>query len=317
MRDNHPMHLMIPFAHCSSEGCAAALGALKLPQLQKLLSRLVALPLDQGDELSLSPPHERALARALGLPLTDGVLPWAAMQAWKIRQATGAWAFITPCHWELGSKHVVMSSLTLPEFSALDSQALMAAMLPYFSEDGISLHYFEPTRWLALSDVFTNMATASPDRVAGRQVANWLPPAGDAAELLRLQGEMQMLLYNHPLNEARSARGLPTVNSFWISGTGALPTAWAEPAEAAPRVVTALRDAALQEDWPAWVAAWEALDATECAMLAKEMDQGSLVRLTLCGERHAQTFHSAQAGVLKRLKSLFNNPPIASFLESL
>jgi hypothetical protein len=311
------MHLLIPFAHCSSEGCAAALGALKLPQLQKLLSRLVALPLDQGDELSLSPPHERALARALGLPLTDGVLPWAAMQAWKIRQATGAWAFITPCHWELGSKHVVMSSLTLPEFSALDSQTLLTAMQPYFDEDGISLHYFEPTRWLAHSDLFTYMATASPDRVSGRQVANWLPPAGDAAALLRLQGEMQMLLYNHPLNEARSARGLPTVNSFWISGTGALPTAWAAPAQAAPLVVTALRDAALQEDWPAWVAAWEALDANECAMLAKEMDQGSLVRLTLCGERHAQTFHSAQAGVLKRLKSLFNNPPIASFLESL
>jgi hypothetical protein len=288
------MHLLIPFAHGSSAGCAAALGALKLPQLQKLLSRLAALPLDQGDPYSLSPPHERALARALGLALTDGLIPWAALQARQAMSATGAWAFITPCHWELGSKHVVMSSLTLPDFSALDSQTLMEAMRAYFAEDGITLHYFEPTRWLAHSELFTSLATASPDRVSGRHVADWLPTAGDAAVLLRLQGEMQMLLYNHPLNDARSARSLPTVNSFWLSGTGALPPAWTGTAEAKPQVISALRDAALQEDWPAWVAAWEAMDATECAMLAKELDQGSPVRLTLCGERHAQTFQTAQ-----------------------
>lgn len=317
MRDNHPMHLLIPFAHCSSKGCAAALGALKLPNLKKLLSRLVALPFDQGDELSLSPPQDRALARMLGLPVTDGLIPWAAMQAWKTLSAGGAWAFITPCHWEIGSKHVVMSSLALPDFSAQDSQTLLAAMQAYFAEDGISLHYLEPTRWLANSELFSTVATASPDRVSGRQVANWLPAASKAAALLRLQGEMQMLLYNHPLNEARSARGLPTVNSFWLSGTGALPPAYAAATESVPTVVATLRDAALQEDWSAWAKAWEALDANECTLLLDALHQGDSVQLTLCGERSAQTFESAQSGVLKRLKSLFNNPPIASFLEPL
>jgi len=311
------MHLLIPFAHCSSEGCAAARGALKLPQLQKLLSRLVALPLDQGDPMSLSPPHERALARALGLPLRDGLIPWAARQARQTLAASGAWAFITPCHWEVGSKHVVMSSLDLPDFSAQDSQTLLAAMQTYFAEDGIALHYFEPTRWLAHSELFSTLATASLDRVAGRHVANWLPADGNAATLRRLHSEMQMLLYNHPLNEDRSARGLPPVNSFWLSGTGALPPDFAEGTEPAPQLVTSLREAALQEDWPAWAKAWEVVDATECARLLGVLDQGGRVQLTLCGERHAQTLGPTRPGFLKRLTSVFGSQPASKVLEQL
>ena len=311
------MHLLIPFAHCSSEGCAAALKTLPLPQLQRLLSRLVALAPDQGDPLSLSPPYERALARALGLPVRDGLIPWAARAARQMPAASGAWAFITPCHWEVGSKHVAMSSLALPDFSAQDSQTLLAAMQAYFAEDGIALHYFEPTRWLAHSELFGTLATASPDRVAGRHVANWLPADRNAATLRRLHSEMQMLLYNHPLNEDRSARGLPPVNSFWLSGTGALPPDFAESTAPAPQLVTTLREAALQEDWPAWAKAWEVVDSTECARLLGVLDQGGRVQLTLCGECHAQTFGPTRPAVLKRLTSIFGSQPASKVLEQL
>ena len=77
------MHLIIPYAAPSSQGFAAALANLALPNLQKLLARLRPGPLDSGDVFSLSPPHERALASALGLSAADGCLPWAALQAQK------------------------------------------------------------------------------------------------------------------------------------------------------------------------------------------------------------------------------------------
>lgn len=311
------MHLLIAFAHCSSAGCAAALGALKLPHLQKLLPRLAALAPDQTEPTSLSPPHERALARSLGLPLTDGLIPWAALEARQTGLGCGGWAFITPCHWQLGSRHVVMSSLTLPDFSAQESQTLLAAMQAYFAEDGIGLHYQQATRWLAHSELFGTLATASLDRVAGRHVANWLPADSQAAPLRRLQSEMQMLLYNHPLNESRIARGLPPVNSFWLSGSGTLAPAPGHAAQPAPRLVSALRDAAVQEDWPAWAQAWEALDATECAALSGLLDQGAQVKLTLCGELQAQTFESASAGLLTRLKQRFQSQPLARVLQAL
>ncbi|WPC66021.1 phosphoglycerate mutase [Rhodoferax ferrireducens] len=315
------MHLLIPFAFCSSEGCRQALTPLKLPNLEKLLRRLTPQPMDSGDESSLSPPHERALARALNLPVADGLIPWAALQAQTTLATPGAgsaWAFITPCHWRTGSKHVAMGGVPLPDFAAQESQALLAAMQPYFSEDGISLHYEKPERWLARGAVFNDLATASLDRVIGRDVAHWLPAASSAIPLQRLQSEMQMLLYHHPVNDDRSARGVPIVNSFWISGTGALPE-MPHQAGTAPKpvLVTSLREAALGDNWPAWAQAWQALDATECAALLATLNQGSSAELTLCGERSAQTFVARPPSILKNFLGLFDSQPPSLLLEKL
>jgi hypothetical protein len=313
------MHLLIPFAFCSSEGCASALPTLKLPHLAKLLSRLTPLPLDCGDEFSLSPPHERALARALGLPTADGLIPWAALQALQTQPADGAWGFITPCHWQVGTNHIAMSGLDLPDFPAHESQTLLAAMRPYFEEDGIALHFDCPTRWLAHGDLLEGLATASLDRVAGRNVESWIPRSASAAGLRRLQNEMQMLLYTHPVNDARAARGVPPVNSFWLSGTGSLPQPPVQPAiEPQPLVVTTLRDAALNEDWGAWVQAWHVLDATACAALLGALDQGSTGhQLTLCGERNAQTLNAQPRTFYQRFMNLFSTKPPSVLLEKL
>jgi hypothetical protein len=67
------------------------------------------------------------------------------------------------------------------------------------------------------------LTPASLDRVVGRVIDGWMPRAGEAKALRRLQQEMQMLLYTHPVNEERARGGLLPVNSFWASGTGALP----------------------------------------------------------------------------------------------
>ena len=315
------MHLLIPFAFGSSEGCRQALTPLKLPNLDKLLRRLTPQPLDNGTDDSLSPPHERALARALGLPSSDGLIPWAALQAHATLGATAAdstWAFITPCHWRTSAKHVAMGSLPLPDFEAQESQALLAAMQPYFLEDGISLHFEKPDRWLACGNVFNGLATASLDRVAGRDVADWLPGSTGAIALQRLQSEMQMLLYHHPVNDAREARGVPVVNSFWISGTGALPDMLAQTDAAnPPAVVTGLRNAALAENWPAWAQAWQALDATECAAMLAGLKQGGSFELTLCGERSAQSFVIQPTSIFKRISSLFDSQTPSLLLEQL
>ena len=321
------MHLLIPFAFCSSDGCASALPSLKLPHLEKLLSRLTPKPLEVGDEFSLSPPHERALARALGLSLQDGLTPWAAMQAAQadlVRPDDGAWAFITPCHWQVGTHHIAMSGQALADFSAQESQTLLATMRPYFEEDGIALHFEQPSRWLAQGEMFRDLASASLDRVVGRNVENWMPRSASAAPLRRLQNEMQMLLYTHPVNDARIARGVPPVNSFWLSGTGALPDPLPTPTtEPTPVVASSLRDAALNEDWATWVKAWQALDAGECAALLAALDQNpkgthsSGIQLTLCGERNVQSFTLRQQPYLKRFMNLFSTQPSSNLLEKL
>jgi hypothetical protein len=312
------MHLLIPLAYTGSAAGQQALTALDdaaWPTLRQLLARLTVVHRDDGDDYTLSPPHERALARAQGWTVADGQLPLAAQAAQEagLDFQRDAWAFVTPCHWRVGADQMVMSHTDALALQEDESRALMAAMQPYFAEDGITLHYDQPERWLAHSPVFAGLATASLDRAMGRNVNAWMPEGPQAAPLRRLQNEMQMLMYTHPLNDQRAERGLPPVNSVWLSGSGAFQPAQGEVVTLAP----ALREAALREDWPGWQQAWRALDAGEIAHALALAEQGGECTLTLCGERSALTLAQQPLGWTEKAKRLFSPLRPRAVLEQL
>jgi len=134
--------------------------------------------------------------------------------------------------------------------------------------------------------------------VIGRNVDLWLNDHPGVMLVRRLQSEVQMLLYVHPLNDAREERGAMSVNSFWLAGTGpAQPAGKALPADVV--VDERLRAPLLGDDWSAWAEAWHALDAGPLRALADSDDPAA--RLTLAGERHARTWRPAQRPWWKRL----------------
>lgn len=288
--------------------------------LSQLLQGMKLLHTVAGDEHTLSPPHERALARAQGLlgdAGTDGLIPWAAADAAKHLQANDklAWAWITPCHWAMGRGHATLSDPAALALSEDESRALLAAMQPYFETDGITLHYVTPERWLAEGELFRHLPTASLDRVLGRNVDAWLPSATHARPLRRLQNEMQMLLYTHPFNDARVRQLQLPVNSIWISGSGALPALLAAPHEVS--ATRSLAQAVFADDWAAYAQAWAQLDGGAIAQLLARQQAGEAVRLTLCGERSAQTFATSRAGLFAKISSLLAPKPLWDGLQQL
>jgi hypothetical protein len=319
-------HLLIPFAACSAPAWLPTLQALPRESTRNLSQLLQGMKLwhtDAGDAQTLSPPHERVLARAQGLIAdADGLIPWAARDAAKHLQADGtlAWAWITPCHWAMGRAHATLSDPAALGLSEDESRALLAAMQPYFETDGITLHYVDalgPQRWLAEGELFRSLPTASLDRVLGRNVDAWLPGAKSvgAKNLRRLQNEMQMLLYTHPFNDARVRQLQLPVNSIWISGSGALPALLAAPHEVS--VSRRLAQAVFADDWDAYAQAWTQLDAGAVAQLLARQQAGEAVRLTLCGERSAQTFETSRSGLFSRISSLLAPKPIWDGLKQL
>jgi hypothetical protein len=142
-----------------------------------------------------------------------------------------------------------------------------------------------------------------------------MPESPQARTLHRLQSEMQMLLYTHPVNDARAAQGLPAVNSFWVSGAGALPPT--VPEISAPALDLSLRESALRQDWAAWAQAWQQLDATRVDALLGALERGEPVRLTLCGERAWQAFDAAPQGFFQRISGIFGTKPASMRLEQL
>ncbi|MDO9113211.1 MAG: hypothetical protein Q7U63_05380 [Polaromonas sp.] len=372
-------HWVLPFAACASDDWLPAVQAMPPAgwrHLGKLLQGMKLVHTDSGDVRSLSPPHERVLARALGLSAPDGLIPWAA---WQHLQGGGvsaarAWAFITPCHWAMGREHATMTDPAALDLTEAESRTLLAAMQPYFETYGITLHHAAPTRWLAEGELFRDLPSAALDRVLGRNVDTWLPGAesvearfgagppqgklapeglelaapnlleqvwtGDRGEASReprparpraahavasvgakamrlLQNEMQMLLYTHAVNDARAAKRQLAVNSFWISGSGALPDTFHAKAQPDTTVSRSLAHAAFSDDWAAYTQAWTALNASEGARLLALQQGGATIRLSLCGERNALTFETTSTGIFSRMKSLFGQQPLPVLLEQL
>jgi hypothetical protein len=211
-------------------------------------------------------------------------------------------------------------------------------MQPYFAEDGITLFAPAPgqpcTRWLAHGAVFTDLPTASIDRVAGKVVDPWMPRNAQAKPLRRLQNEMQMLLYTHHVNDQRTHFKLPAVNAFWASGTGSLapqaapPMPVTAPTSPAPAhspstshetcsVRDALRAPALQDDAAAWVAAWHALDASTLAHDLERLQAGENVQITLCSDTQALTLQATPLSNWERLRRRVLPPQANELLKSL
>ncbi len=283
------------------------------------MGRLVEVSRDAGSPASLSTPHERALGAAYGLGTTDGLIPFAALQAAQegLPGAEGGWAWISPGHWRVGRDHIAMAHPQDLQLDGEDSRALLQAMQPWFEEDGIALTWHSPLRWLARAEIFRTLPTASLDRVIGRTLDPWMPAGEAARPVRRLQQEMQMLLYTLPLNDERQRGGLLPVNSFWVSGTGALPAAYDLAGARGVQVTPYLRDTALLGDWRAWAKAWQDIDARDCSRLAAEIDRGKVVRLTLCGENGARTWSSEGAGGWRRIRGLLRATAAVPLLESL
>jgi hypothetical protein len=332
------MHCIVPFAAPATDAGREVLKTMQWPRLASLLAGMALVERDEAEPTSFSPPHERALARALGWRVdghADGRWPLAAhwARADGIDVGSDAWGLVSPVHWRVGTDQV---SLADPQALQLDeptSRRLFDAARPLFEEAGSSaagegaahcprLVFGHAARWYVAHASLDGLRAASLDRVAGRNVDPWLVHGGESPAQTaalrrwrRLQAEVQMLLHTHPLNAEREARGLPVINSFWLSGCGrAQPVAQAP---APPRVDETLRAAALAEDWAAWAAGWRRIESGVLTELASTLERGETVTLTLAGERTAATYAPAGRGVVARLKGLVARPDVPALLASL
>jgi hypothetical protein len=308
------MHLIIPYAASHALAGPEALADLQLPHLQTLLAVLQRQPVQQDSEdTPLHMPHERLHAQALGWNDGLAALPWAAWQTAQTGTTPQAW--MTPCHWQIGMDQVVMLDPASLFLSDDESQQLLQAMQPFLQEDGLQVTWHSALKWHVQGALLTDLACASLDRVIGQNIKRWIPESPAARPLQRLQSEMQMLLYNHPVNNARDERRQISVNSFWLHGAGKLQTAAAPARRVA--LPEALRHSALRGDVQAWRQAWQGLDATAVADLLTHFKATGQATLSLCSEHAAQTYEAAPAAWHQRITRLFNKTTPAAALAAL
>jgi hypothetical protein len=225
------LHLLLPFALPAAADASTALHDIQSPALDRLIARATLVERVVGEDFQRTLPHERWVARQFGaLPAGAAAADEAPLAPYMLRADGGdpgdaTWACVQPVHVRIAHDHLVLIDPASLDLSDDEAGALLAVARPLIEELGVRIEAPKPTRWYLSGDGFGTLAGASPLRASGRNIEIWLPHEAHSGERsrawMKLQNEVQMAWFEHPVNEAREARGLPAVNSIWFHAQGA------------------------------------------------------------------------------------------------
>jgi hypothetical protein len=216
------MLFIIPYLFPSARLLEEAAQNLHLPALQTLLARGTRQTCPAGGV-------EAALCEALGI---------ARQQDWPLAPITltadgglagdAYWLRADPVHLQVMRDRIVLAGANALSLSRQEADALAAAIGQHFGPDlsPIPLHL---QHWYLRYPQAPRLATTPLSVAMGRDIDPLLPQGDDAMRFRAELNELQMLLHEHPVNQAREARGELPVNSLWLWGGGSLPVICATP----------------------------------------------------------------------------------------
>jgi len=219
------VHLVITDLFLPEEFAAEVCAGLRVPALEKLLARGVANgrvgSLPTGSVVSggqnAHATLEDVLCGLFAVPCQAGA-PVAPISAAFDGLGAGCWLRADPVHLRLQREQVVL--LPNVEISADEALLLCASLNAHFAGQGMEFFAPHPQRWYVRLDELPEIRTVPLSQAAGRNIHGNLPTGGEKQRWHQLFNEIQMLLFAHPLNEAREERGELQVNSVWFWGGG-------------------------------------------------------------------------------------------------
>jgi hypothetical protein len=131
------------------------------------------------------------------------------------------WLYAAPVHLVLQRDTFSLAEPAPLALNQQESDALTSALNKHFAGDGISFFWHENTWFLRLENN-PNIQTHAPQASLNKAVGAYLPTGDGAIAWASLTNEIQMLLFEHPINQARDAKNLPAINSIWCYGLGQL-----------------------------------------------------------------------------------------------
>lgn len=204
------VHLVITDLFLPRDFAAEVCAGLHLPALQKILARGASTGSARTADSRLS--LEEALCGLFGARAVAPVS--AAFDGLD----EGHWLRADPVHVRLQREQVVL--LPNVTVSAEEAMHLCASLNEHFAGQGLAFFAPHPQRWYVRLTESPDITTVPLSLAAGRNIHGNLPTGAEARCWHQLFNEIQMLLFAHPLNQAREARGELPVNSVWLWGNG-------------------------------------------------------------------------------------------------
>jgi hypothetical protein len=132
---------------------------------------------------------------------------------------SGYWLYAAPVHLVLQRDSFDLAApVPLPlELEEID--ALTSALNKHFEADNLEFFWHEKQWFLSLASN-PDIQTHPPESAMNKSIDMFLPTGKGAINWAGFTNELQMLLFAHPVNQVREAKGLPAVNSVWCYGGG-------------------------------------------------------------------------------------------------
>ena len=172
-----------------------------------------------GERVSLAAGWRDWLARSLGRA-DLAAAPVADVAAASLAGTPGAgtrW-IATPVELIAGLTRLHLSRRGLMRLSPAEQTEFVGAFQRAFAGSDLELRPLDDGQLLLSTPQIAPLATAEPARCAGGDIQ--VPQGAAAAPLLRLMAEIEMWLHGEQINEARRARGVPSVTGLWLWGAG-------------------------------------------------------------------------------------------------
>ena len=193
--------------------------ALKEPLAHSALATMLARADLVGDTETGAPAHLAWLAEHVfqtGLPLATAPYAYAALAG--TAPTPGILWHADPIHLELARDHLVVTPLNRPPTDAEAGELIDAANALVAEMDARLLRVAD--QWFLQAGRRWDLHAEPLSSAIGQPLPATLPAGADASRWNRLLTEIQMTWHTHPVNEAREARGEPTINSLWLHGGG-------------------------------------------------------------------------------------------------
>lgn len=154
----------------------------------------------------------------------NAAIAWASIQNKAGNDTDSAyWLYAAPVHLVLQRDSF---SLAAPAPLALEIDeidALTAALNKHFEADmgANKVQFFwHESQWFLRLENNPNIQTHAPQVAMNKDISTYLPTGEGAIKWASFSNEIQMLLFEHPVNLMREDKGLPAVNSVWCYGGG-------------------------------------------------------------------------------------------------
>ncbi len=190
------------------------LGEPRLPRLDLVLARGKREAAAQTDMESL-------LCGEFGIPRQrDWPIAAISLSAAGGQAGEDFWLRADPVHLRIERDRVILTEI--PEPGPEAARLLCEALGAHFGE-AFAPRPVRPDAWVVRIAEERGISTTPLSLAAGQHIDPLLPAGENAGEWRKLLNEVQMLLFSHPVNQAREARGELAINSVWLWGGGRLP----------------------------------------------------------------------------------------------